>query len=132
MRHYTVPAAFWRFKAPFFLVCFFLTFLEREAAFAQTRPDALAEYKAGNYEQAVSICMNDIAANPGNLESHVVICWSLIRLGRYRDALVYARAGLNISRYDARIIEVLGEINYYEGQNNEALRYIQEYVNLAP
>jgi tetratricopeptide (TPR) repeat protein len=90
------------------------------------------EYRNGNYEQAVSICMNEITANPGNLESHVVICWSLIRLGRYRDALVYARAGWNISRYDARIIEILGEINYYEGQNNEALRYFQEYVNLAP
>jgi tetratricopeptide (TPR) repeat protein len=132
MIHHTVLAAPCRSKAPVFLFFFFLAFWERGAAFAQTRPDALAEYRAGNYERAVSICMNEIKANPGNLESHVVICWSLIRLGRYREALVYARAGWNISRYDVRIIEILGEINYFEGRNSEALQYFQEYVNLAP
>jgi tetratricopeptide (TPR) repeat protein len=100
--------------------------------FSQTRPDALLEYRNGNYEQAVSICRNEIRANPNSLESHVVICWSLLRLGRYDEALVYARAGRNISRYDPRIIEILGEIHYYQGQNNEALQYFQEYINLAP
>ncbi|MDR1863145.1 MAG: tetratricopeptide repeat protein [Treponema sp.] len=107
-------------------------FSGKEALFAQTRPDALVEYRNGSYELAVSICLNEIAANPGNLESHVVICWSLIRLGRYQEAMIYAEAGRNISRYDTRIIEILGEINYYEGRNSEALRYFQEYINLAP
>jgi tetratricopeptide (TPR) repeat protein len=114
------------------LFVLFLAFLGREAVFAQTRPDALAEYRSGNYERAVSICVDEIAVNPGNLESHVVICWSLIRLGRYRDAMAYAGAGRDLSRYDARIIEILGEINYYEGRNAEALQYFQEYINLAP
>jgi tetratricopeptide (TPR) repeat protein len=132
MIHYTVSAVFRRPKRLVFLFFFFLALLGRELVFAQIRPDALVEYRNGNYEQAVSICMNEIAANPVNLESHVVICWSLIRLARYRDAMTYARAGWNISRYDARIIEILGELNYYEGQNNEALQYFQEYVNLAP
>ena len=132
MIHNTAPAALRRPKTPVLLLFLCLTLGGREAAFAQTRPDALAEYRAGNYERAVSICTNEIAANSANLESHVVICWSLIRLGRYRDAMTYARAGWNLSRYDARIIEILGEINYYEGQNNEALRYFQEYINLAP
>jgi tetratricopeptide (TPR) repeat protein len=129
------PAVFVLFRQPKTLVLlffFFLPFSEGKAAFAQTRPDALAEYRSGNYERAVSICINEITANPSNLESHVVVCWSLIRLGRYRDAMTYARAGWNISRYDARIIEILGEINYYEGQNTEALQYFQEYANLAP
>ncbi|MDR1278431.1 MAG: tetratricopeptide repeat protein [Treponema sp.] len=100
--------------------------------FSQTRPDALQEYRNGNYEQAVSICRNEIIANPNNQESHVVICWSLLRLGRYDDALAYARAGRNINRYDPRIIEILGEIYYFQGQNTEALQYFQEYINLAP
>jgi tetratricopeptide (TPR) repeat protein len=132
MIYYTAPALFRRFKIWVFLFFFFFAFLRIETAFAQTRPDALAEYRGGHYERAVSICMNEIEANPANLESHVVICWSLIRLGRYRDALAYARAGWNLSRYDVRIIEILGELNYYEGQNNEALQYFQEYINLAP
>jgi len=99
---------------------------------AQTRPDALLEYRNGNYEQAIQICKNEIENNPGNIESHVVICWSLIRLGRYSEAMNYARAGRNISRYDVRIAEILGEISYYQGQNIEALQYFQEYINLAP
>ncbi len=100
--------------------------------FAQNRPDALREYRNGNYAQAVSICTSEIAANPNNLESHVVICWSLIRLGRYSEAQRYGIAGRNISRYDPRIIEILGEANYYQGQNTEALQLFQEYINLTP
>jgi tetratricopeptide (TPR) repeat protein len=100
--------------------------------FSQTRPDALLEYRNGNYERAVEICRSEIAANTNNLESHVVICWSLLRLNRLDEALSYARAGRNMSRYDPRVIEILGEIYYYQGQNAEALQYFQEYINLAP
>ena len=102
------------------------------SASAQVRPDALREYRNGNFEQAVSICTAEIAANPNNLESHVVICWSLIRLGKYPEAQRYGIAGRNISRYDPRIIEILGEVNYYQGQNAAALQLFQEYINLAP
>jgi predicted Zn-dependent protease len=109
---------------------FFLFLLPGLAA--QTRPDALAEYRAGNYDRAVQICRSEITSSPGNLEAHVVICWSLLRLNRYDEALTFARTGRNLSRYDARITEILGEIYYYRGQNNEALQYFQEYVNLAP
>jgi len=114
------------------LTIFVLLFVAGFAVFAQTRPDALREYRAGNYERAVEICQEEITLNPGNLESHVVICWSLLRLSRYDDALRYARAGRNISRYDARITEILGEVHYYQGRNAEALQYFQEYVNLNP
>jgi len=62
----------------------------------------------------------------------VVICWSLIKLGRFDDALSYARSARRLSRYDARVAEILGEIYYYQGNNNEALQYFQEYVNIAP
>jgi tetratricopeptide (TPR) repeat protein len=66
------------------------------------------------------------------MEAHVVICWSLIQLGRYGEARTYALEGRSISRYDPRIIEILGEVSYFQGQNNEALQYFQEYINLAP
>jgi len=100
--------------------------------FAQTRPDALQEYRNGNFERSIAICKDEIAANPKNIESHVVICWSLIRLGRYDEAMSYAKMGRTISRYDVRIAEILGEICYYQGQNSEALQYFQEYINMAP
>jgi len=30
------------------------------------------------------------------------------------------------------VAEILGEIYFYQGNNNEALQYFQEYVNIAP
>ena len=117
-----------RFAA--FLACVF--FLFPFTGYAQNRQDALLEYRAGNYERAIQICRNELAANTNNLESHVVICWSLLRLNRYEEALRYARTGYTLNRYDVRIIEILGETYYHQGQNSEALRYFQEYVSMAP
>ncbi|MDR0452116.1 MAG: tetratricopeptide repeat protein [Treponema sp.] len=109
-----------------------LVFLPLSWIVAQTRPDALVEYRNRNYERAVEICMNEIRDNRSNLEAHVVACWSLIQLGRYEEARTYGLEGRNISRYDPRIIEILGEVSYFQGQNGEALQYFQEYINLSP
>ena len=114
----------------FFVFC--LIIFSLASALAQNRPDALAEWRNGNYQRAVDICLDEIAANPLNLESHVVITWSLISLGRYNEALTYARAGRAISRYDVRITQSLGEISYFLGRNNEAIQFFQEYISLAP
>jgi tetratricopeptide (TPR) repeat protein len=111
---------------------FLLLLLSASLVVAQTKADALVEYRTGNFEKAVSICKNDISANPKNIEAHVVISWSLIKLGQYEDAKAYARKGRNLSRYDPRIIEILGEVSYYQGLNREALQYFQEYINFAP
>jgi tetratricopeptide (TPR) repeat protein len=114
------------------IMSIFLLLLFPFTALAQVRPDALREYRNGNYEAAITICKDEIADNPNNVESHVVICWSLIRLNRYDEARSYAQGGRNLSRYDIRIIEILGEINFYQGRNNESLQFFQEYINLAP
>jgi tetratricopeptide (TPR) repeat protein len=100
--------------------------------FAQTRPDALVEYRQGNFERAVQICRSEISTNPNNLDSYVVICWSLLRLNRFEEALQFARTARSLSRYDSRVAEILGEIYYFQGRTNEALQYFQEYINLAP
>ena len=114
-----------------FLACFLL-FLAASVFAQNAAPDALAEYRVGNYQRAVQICRDEIDVNPANVESHVVICWSLLRLNRYDEAMRYGRAGRALSRYDPRIAEILGEANYYQGRNNEALQYFQEYIGLAP
>jgi tetratricopeptide (TPR) repeat protein len=113
-------------------VYLWLFLLAASAVFSQAKPDALVEYRTGNFERAVSICKSDISANPNNIEAHVLISWSLIKLGEYEHAKAYARKGRNLSRYDPRIIEILGEVSYYQGLNEEALQYFQEYVNFAP
>jgi tetratricopeptide (TPR) repeat protein len=108
-----------------------LLFAAGAALFAQSR-DALVEYKAGNFSGAIQICRSEIEENQFNLESHVVMCWSLLKLNRYEEALKYGRDGRALSRYDSRISEILGECYYFQGMNNEALQYFQEYVSLAP
>jgi tetratricopeptide (TPR) repeat protein len=110
----------------------FAFLLTASGIFAQVRPDALLEYRSGNFERAVQICRDEIATDSTSLESYVVACWSLLRLGRYEEALRFARTARGLSRYDARVAEILGEIYYYQGSNNEALQYFQEYINLAP
>ena len=112
----------------FFLIIFFLA----GPIFSQTRPDALVEFRNGNFERAVEICRDEITVMPNNMDSYVVLCWSLISLGRYREAMTYAQAGRNVSRFDPRIIQIIGEIHYYEGRNTEALHFFQEYIDLAP
>jgi tetratricopeptide (TPR) repeat protein len=114
----------------FTFVCF--SVIAVFAVFPQTAPDALNEYRQNNFERSVQICRDEIALNPNNLEAHVVICWSLIKLGRFDEALRFARTARSLSRYDARVAEILGEIYFYQGNNNEALQFFQEYVTIAP
>ena len=119
-------------KAPRKIILFVFLSILTAASYAQNRPDALAEYRAGNYERAIQICRAEIDENPQNIEAHVVICWSLVRLNRFDEALRFGRAGRAINRYDVRIIEILGEIHFNLGMNNDALQYFQEYISLAP
>jgi len=99
---------------------------------AQTRPDALQAFRDGEFERSIAICRSEIAENPRNLEAHVVIGWSLIAQGRLDEARNYTMAGRNISRYDVRLILTLGEIAFAQGRNVDALRYFQDFINLAP
>ncbi|GMO53970.1 MAG: tetratricopeptide repeat protein [Termitinemataceae bacterium] len=110
----------------------FLIFLNINVLYAEDKLDALSEYRSGRFASAMNICKVEITENPQNLESHVVLCWSLLKLSRHNEALQYAAAAQAISRYDVRVIEILGEIAYQQGRNKDAMQYFQEYINLAP
>lgn len=99
---------------------------------AQTKPDALREYRRGNYQRAVDICRAELKTFPRNMDSHTVLGWSLIRLGKYREALESGMVGLKRARRDIRIIEIVAEAYYFLGDNLEALKYFEEYCVLAP
>lgn len=101
-------------------------------AFAQRGPDALALYRAGNYAESIRICEDEIKSRPSNLDSYVVMCWSLIANREYARAEQMAYEGQKISRYDIRLIEILGEAKYYLGKNSEALKQFQEYIANTP
>lgn len=114
------------------LFFFLIIFTAAVALGAQTRPDALKEYRAGNFERAVEICRLEINESPGNMDSHTVLGWSLLKLGRLQEALEAGMAGLEQSRHDIRVIEIVAEAHYFLGNNLEALKYFEEYCVLAP
>ena len=99
---------------------------------AQTKPDALREYRQGNYQQAIEICRSELKVSPKNMDAHTVLGWSLIRLGKYREALESGMAGLKQSRRDIRIIEIVAEAHFFLGNNLDGLKYFEEYCVLAP
>lgn len=104
---------------------------------AQEKKDALKLYRQGEYEQSVAICLEELAAYDdsqliGRMDSYTVLGWGLIRLRRYDDAVKYGEEAIAWSRYDARVIENLGEAHYYLGNHDKSLNYFQQYVSLNP
>ena len=112
---------------------FFLCILPAVGAQWNARSQtALQAFRNGRFEEAVQIARNEIAANPNDLELYIILSRSLVNLGRYEEGRTYALAGRSISRYDPRLIEILGEVYFFQGRNNESLQYFQEYISLAP
>lgn len=101
------------------------------SVFAQSKKDALKLYNNKNYKEAIDTCEDEIKADPNHVDSYVVLCWALIGNREYARAEQRAYDGLKLSRYDIRLIEVLGEAKYYLGKNDEALKQFQEYISIA-
>lgn len=102
------------------------------AGFAQTvTKDALVLYHNGRYRESVQVCEEELVENPNRIESYVVMCWSLVENKQYAEAEQRAKDGLKISPYELRLIEILGEAEYYLGKNNAALEQFELYVSNA-
>ncbi|EID84103.1 Tetratricopeptide repeat-containing protein [Treponema sp. JC4] len=99
--------------------------------YGQARQDALVLYHNGNYKDAIQVCEQEINDNPNRIDSYVVLCWSLVANKQYAEAEQRAEAGLKISPYDLRLIEIFGESKYYLGKNNGALEQFQKYAATA-
>jgi tetratricopeptide (TPR) repeat protein len=106
--------------------------LSAAVAGAQSRPDALKMYREGRYEESRTTCLAEISADPANIESYVVLVWSLLSLERYADAELYGSKAYTSVRKDPRIVEALGEAAFYLGKNAQAIERFKDYVNLLP
>lgn len=96
---------------------------------AQQRPDALRMYREGNYDEAIRICEQELRANPQNMDSYVVLCWALVKNGRYAEAEQRALTARRINANDHRVIEILAEAQFYLGKNDESLALFQEFLS---
>lgn len=103
-------------------------FLLASQVFSQVTKDALVLYHNGKYKESVQVCEDELKENPNRIESYVVMCWSLVENKQYAEAEQRATEGLKISPYEVRLIEVLGEAEYYQGKNNAALEQFEKYV----
>lgn len=93
--------------------------------------DALQMYRNRQYDAAIAICEQEIKANPANMDAYSVLIWSLLRQKRYLQAEERGLQARKENSYDIRIIEALGEAEYYLGKNDAALSYFQRYVSNA-
>lgn len=111
---------------------------------AAPRADALLLYRQGRdlesagkqaeaqakYADSVAICDQELAADPKRMEAYVVKCWSLFRLNRHQEVVTTGQAALKL-QFDARAAEVMGESYYHLNQMDNALKYLQKYVDSA-
>ncbi|HSV56342.1 MAG TPA: tetratricopeptide repeat protein [Magnetospirillaceae bacterium] len=93
---------------------------------AQESAGRIAEAQA-LYRQAVDACERELAADPSRMDAYAVKSWSLLRLGRHREAVDTAQAGLRV-RGDARLWQVMGEAYFHLGDNELALRNLRRYL----
>ena len=100
---------------------------------AQTavKKDALQLYRERQYDAAITVCEQEIKADPSNMDAYSVLIWSLLRQKRYLQAKERGLQARKENAYDIRIIEALGEAEYYLGKNDSALSYFQRYVSSA-
>ena len=121
-------------KTAFFSVFLLLAtgFVFAQQNTTQQKVDALQLYYNGQYAQAISICQQELVANPNNLDSYVVMCWALVKNRQYAEAEQWANAGLRVNAYDHRLIEILGEAKFYLGKNREALDLFEQYISYVP
>jgi tetratricopeptide (TPR) repeat protein len=94
--------------------------------------DALQAYRDGRFQDAVEITLREIEANPGSLESYVVLGWSLNALNRSQEAIDYGLRALQINQFDSRILQIVSEAHFDSGNRLKALQYLERYVRVAP
>ncbi len=112
----------------------------------QEKPDALKLYREGRdldsagktvearskYQRSVDVCRQELKENSKNIESYVVLGWSLIRLAKYDEVISTSMEALKINPREYRIIESLAEGYFYIDNYTEALKYFEQYLHAFP
>ena len=90
-----------------------------------------AQAKAA-FQQSVDVCKQELQQNPKNIESYVVLGWSLLRLENYQETIKISQEALKLSPKEYRIIETLAEAYFYIDNYTESLKLFEQYVNGLP
>jgi tetratricopeptide (TPR) repeat protein len=118
-------------RARFAIVAALLAFAALPV-FAQDKADALELYRTNRFAEAVKVCLQELEETPRNVESHVVLGWSYLRLKRYQEALGVGQKALILAPNDPRLVQILGESYVFLGKIDDGLKNLEEYVALRP
>ena len=116
------------------------------SSYSQEKPDALRIYRQARdmeaqgrsaeamarYDDAVTICKDEIAQNATNMDSYTVLTWALLRQRKYAEVTEWGAKGLKVNPNDHRVVETMGEAYFYLNNFKESLKYMQKYVDSAP
>ncbi|GHV69187.1 hypothetical protein AGMMS49928_10680 [Spirochaetia bacterium] len=84
------------------------------------------------YNEAVRICLDEIARNAGTSDTYAALTMTLRRQEKFTEAVQQGERGLRIFPNDYRIVETLGESWFHLYNYENSLRYMQRYVNAVP
>jgi tetratricopeptide (TPR) repeat protein len=107
------------------LVLVFFPLLAQAQGF---REKGLAFLGAGRFDDARAFALDTLQVNPNDIEAEVLLCQSLVLMGRSADAVTYASRYYQTKR-DARLAELIGEGLYAQGVNEPALKWFQLYLD---
>ncbi|MDR0563243.1 MAG: tetratricopeptide repeat protein [Spirochaetaceae bacterium] len=81
------------------------------------------------YNEAVQLCLDEIARNALNETSYVILTWTLQRQRKYAEVIQWGERGLRVNPNNYPLIEVMGEAYFYLDDYDRALRCMEHYSN---
>lgn len=97
----------------------------------ENRRDALQAYRNRQYQLAIDITLAEIKAQPDNMDSYAVLCWSMNALKRHADTIRFANEARRHNSSDHRIVGALAEAHFASGNNAQAIAFFQLYVSMT-
>ncbi len=80
------------------------------------------------YQDAIAVCNTELARDATRMDAYTIKCWALFRLEQYREVIDVGSQALNV-RFDARIVETMGEAYYFLNDFANCLKSLQSYIN---
>jgi tetratricopeptide (TPR) repeat protein len=88
--------------------------------------------KAGDLDQAISICQAHLAEQPSNMNGHVVYGQALFEAGRYDEAKTTFEAALTLDPENLIALRHLGDIACTNGANDNAREWYERVLDADP
>lgn len=80
------------------------------------------------YQDSIAVCNAELARDATRMDAYTIKCWALFRLEQYQQVIDVGLQALKV-RYDARIVETMGEAYYFLNDFANCLKSLQSYIN---